>query len=85
MGVVYRAEDVFLGRTVAIKVVGPSHDDEGTHERFLKEARALARIRHDDVVQVTRVTYRADIYAFAGTVFELLVGRCSTSTIRSAS
>jgi eukaryotic-like serine/threonine-protein kinase len=53
MGVVYRAEDVFLGRTVAIKVVDPEHgDDEATRERFLKEARALAQIRHDNVVQV---------------------------------
>jgi len=53
MGVVYLAEDIFLGRPVAIKVVDPSHkNDAQTIERFQKEARALAQIRHDNVVQV---------------------------------
>lgn len=66
MGVVYRAEDVFLGRTVAIKVVDPAHgDDEGTRERFLKEARALAQIRHDNVVQVYAFGPHGDSYYFA--------------------
>jgi eukaryotic-like serine/threonine-protein kinase len=66
MGVVYRAEDVFLGRTVAIKVVDPAHgDDEGTRERFLKEARALAQIRHENVVQVYAFGPHGDSFYFA--------------------
>src|SRR5262245_18251860 len=53
MGVVYRAEDVGLGRAVAIKLI----DSEivsapGVQERFMDEARALARVRHDNVVRV---------------------------------
>src|SRR5262245_5535394 len=53
MGVVYRAEDIWLGRSVALKVIDPSHHrDELTKERFLKEAQALAKVRHDNVVQV---------------------------------
>lgn len=43
MGRVVRADDVFLGRTVALKLLDPHLEDE---------ARALARLRHDNVVQV---------------------------------
>lgn len=49
MGIVLRAQDVFLERPVAIKVVDP---DPLTLERFVKEAQALAKVRHENVVQV---------------------------------
>lgn len=49
MGVVLRAEDLFLRRPVAIKVVEP---DQQVVERFVKEAQALAQVRHENVVQV---------------------------------
>jgi serine/threonine-protein kinase len=53
MGVVYLAHDVFLDRSVAIKVIDPVHArDPVTIERFKKEAQALAKIRHQNVVQV---------------------------------
>jgi serine/threonine-protein kinase len=53
MGVVYRAQDLGLGRDVAIKVIAPMYArDPSMVERFRREARALASIRHDNVVQV---------------------------------
>jgi serine/threonine protein kinase len=53
MGVVHLAHDVFLDRSVAIKVIDPRHaSDPVTIERFKKEAQALAKIRHSNVVQV---------------------------------
>lgn len=53
MGVVHLAQDVFLDRQVAIKVIDPRHAaDPSTVERFKKEARALAKIRHQNVVQI---------------------------------
>ncbi len=47
MGVVYRAHDEQLARDVAVKVL-PSGmlADEGTRQRFRREALALARLNH---------------------------------------
>jgi eukaryotic-like serine/threonine-protein kinase len=52
MGVVYRAEQVALGRLVALKVIGESADDETTRARFRREARAASQLNHRNVVQV---------------------------------
>src|SRR5262245_22780949 len=53
MGVVYRAQQVALGRTVALKVIAPELlDDDPTKERFLREARAAASIEHPNVIPV---------------------------------
>jgi hypothetical protein len=48
MGVVYRSFDPELRRPVAIKVprLGTAHADPALHARFLREARAAARVRH---------------------------------------
>ena len=54
-GQVYRARDAQLDRDVAIKVLLPGHfhDDDGVEQRrLLDEARALARLRHPNVVEV---------------------------------
>lgn len=52
MGVVFRANDVFLDRPVALKLVDPQLAVGAGAEEFVKEARALAQIRHTNVVQV---------------------------------
>src|SRR5262249_51754800 len=52
MGVVYEAVDPNLDRRVAIKVVRPEQLDEDARRRLLREARALARISHPNVVTV---------------------------------
>jgi serine/threonine protein kinase len=51
MGVVYRAEDTVLNRLVAIKVIKTGADAE-TRAQLLNEARALAAVRHENVVTV---------------------------------
>ena len=48
---VFRAWDTELHRHVALKLLHDSHTDNA-HERMLDEARRLARIRHQHVVQV---------------------------------
>jgi len=53
MGRVYCAEQVALGRTVAVKVVHPHlADDELTVARFLNEARAASRMSHPNSVAI---------------------------------
>jgi serine/threonine protein kinase len=56
MGVVYRARDRHLNRTVAIKVILPSVAARGENRKwFVREARALAAIQHDHVVPIWHV------------------------------
>jgi hypothetical protein len=53
MGVTYRALDTVLGHAVALKVIDASIADRAdARERFLREARADARLRHPNVASV---------------------------------
>src|SRR5512132_132198 len=53
MGLVYRAEQRILGRTVALKVIRPEIADSGGYRaRFLREARFAAAVDHPHVVSV---------------------------------
>jgi parvulin-like peptidyl-prolyl isomerase len=53
MGVVYRATDLRLERTVALKLIVPElSSDLGFRQRFDREARTAASIRHPHVITV---------------------------------
>jgi len=53
MGRVYRAQDVALARSVAVKILThESTSDKETVRRFLNEARAAARLNHENIAQV---------------------------------
>jgi WD40 repeat protein len=56
MGVVYEAEQVSLGRRVALKVL-PGHvvGDRKVLERFRREAKAAARLHHTNIVPVFEI------------------------------
>ena len=55
MGVVYRADDLTLGRPVALKVIVPNlAGDAAFRERFARETRVAARLEHPCVVPVYR-------------------------------
>jgi serine/threonine protein kinase/Tfp pilus assembly protein PilF len=53
MGVTYRATEKTLHRSVALKVI-ELHGSEAVRERFLREARAAAALRHPNVAGVFR-------------------------------
>ena len=53
MGVVYEAEQLSLGRRVALKVLPPGAEDYAPQvQRFRREARAAARLHHTNIVPV---------------------------------
>jgi len=56
MGVVFLAEDPTLQRTVALKAMLPELANKASaKERFLREARATAKIEHDHIVTIFQV------------------------------
>ncbi len=53
MGVVYRARQIRLNRPVALKILAPEKEKESAFaERFAREAQALARLNHPNIVTV---------------------------------
>jgi len=52
MGLVYRAEDRVLGRSVALKALRPEIADPSLADRLSREARILARLEHPGIVPV---------------------------------
>ena len=55
MGEVYAARDEQLARTVAIKCVRSDRVSDGTRERILREARAMAKLSHPNVAAIYEV------------------------------
>ena len=53
MGITYKAYDANLHCTVALKVINTARlDGDAAHQRFLREARAAAALRHPNVASV---------------------------------
>ncbi len=74
MGAVYQASDPHLERDVALKVMLPQFADQPEHKlRFEREARAVARMMHPNVVTVFDLGYHTDGSPYI--VMELLKGR----------
>src|ERR1044071_9809497 len=52
MGVVYVAEDIHLGRRVALKTAKCKPDDYAFLNRFLREARAASKLSHQHIATI---------------------------------
>ncbi len=66
MGVVYEAEQVSLGRRVALKVLPwQGARDHTALERFRREARASARLHHTNIVPVFEIGHEGDVQYYA--------------------
>jgi serine/threonine protein kinase len=65
MGTVYLAQQRELDRTVALKVLPQTLGlAERQRQRFLSEARALARVEHENVVRIHRIVDDGELLAF---------------------
>src|SRR6516165_8077377 len=82
MGVTYRAIDINLRCPVALKVVNARLlNDETARLRFVREARAAARLRHPNVAGVFHLGRTGENYFYAmefveGETLESLLKRC---------
>jgi len=80
MGAVYKAHDPSLDRVVALKVILPGHDFSAAQiERFNREARAIARIKHPNIVAVYQIGEEPQYYY----AMEFIEGRNLSQLIKS--
>jgi serine/threonine protein kinase len=80
MGSVYKAFDTALERTVALKVLLTAPvDDTKQAERFMREARSLARLTHPNLLHIYNVGQEGACHYFA---MELLEGETLTAVLR---
>lgn len=65
MGIVFEAVEERLGRKVAVKVL-PRHalSDEAARQRFFREARAIAKLQHPNIVPIYSLGEQDDVPFF---------------------
>jgi tetratricopeptide (TPR) repeat protein/predicted Ser/Thr protein kinase len=81
MGTVYAAYDPQLERRIAIKILHAHLVSEETRGRFMREAQALARLSHPNVVAVHDVgTYGDSVFI----AMEYVAGETLTSWVKAA-
>lgn len=81
MGAIYRARRVHLGDEVAIKIIRADQGGPTGRERFLRESRACARLRHPNIVSIFDFDIDASGDPFL--VMELLSGPSLKDEIQS--
>ena len=80
MSVVYRAQDLSLGRIVAIKILNENlTDDEGFLRRFQREAHSAANLSHPNIVTVHDIGQDGDRHFI---VMEFVDGRTLKQLVR---
>ena len=81
MGITYRALDVNLGSAVALKVISARYSNQAeARERFRREARAAAQLRHPNVASVFHFGETASDQCFYA--MELIEGETLETRVR---
>jgi len=81
MGVVYKASDLKLNRTVALKFLGPHlRSDDAGRARFLREAKAAAALNHASICTVYEIDETDNTLFIA---MELCAGRPLSEILRT--
>jgi len=70
-GIVYKARDTVLNRVVAIKVLKGAVPSEDAYSRFIREAQAIAKLNHPNIVSIYDVSKEDEKQFF---VFEFVDG-----------
>ncbi len=84
MATVYRARDRRLGREVAVKIIHRHlRDEREVAERFAREARAVAKLRHPGIVEVFDVSEPSERERYL--VVELVRGATLRTLLRERS
>ncbi|MDD5484176.1 MAG: serine/threonine-protein kinase [Kiritimatiellae bacterium] len=79
MGMVYLATQLSLGRKVAVKILPPSlSHNESYLLRFRHEAKAAAKIRHPNIVQIYDAGEHNGVYFF---IMEYVAGETSADRV----
>ena len=66
MGVTYKAFDVRLQRPAALKIINPKlFGNDSARQRFVREARAAASVRHQNVASVFHIGESGGNYYYA--------------------
>jgi serine/threonine protein kinase/Flp pilus assembly protein TadD len=90
MGITYKALDIDLRFPVTLKVISEKYvGDESARLRFLREARAAAKVRHPNVASVFRLGRSSGEYFYAmefveGETLERLIKRSSRIEVELA-
>jgi urea transport system substrate-binding protein len=70
MAFVFEAEDLELGRKVALKVLKPTISDECERKRFFQEARVAAGLHHENIVTIYQFAHDKDVPFLAMEILE---------------
>lgn len=81
MGVVYKARQVNLDRPVALKILPPHLSSDGSFvKRFKREARAVAKLSHSNIIQIFDIAEEKGLHFFsmeyvAGETLDKVLGK----------
>src|ERR1700733_13565959 len=80
MGITYKAFDTSLRIPVALKVINGAYlNSEAARQRFIREARSAAKLRHRHVASVFHLGVEGDTYFYA---MEFIDGETVDALIR---